>query len=137
MIAGRALVIAGLIGWAVYAGQSSGNRAAPPGVATGDDSGIVIGNGPVTVDVYDDFICPACQAYEAATRSTLDQLLAAKKITLVFHPVAFLDRTTSTKYSTRAASAAACAGRGRQVLRVRQGAVRQPAARGRRRAQRR
>lgn len=107
------LVIAGLVGWAVVASQdSSGGYTAPPGVAAGDDSGIAIGTGPVKVDLYADFICPACQQYETTNKTTIDAAIAENKITLVFHPVSFLDRTTSTKYSTRSSAASGCAAEG-------------------------
>jgi protein-disulfide isomerase len=106
------LVIAGLIGWAVVANQDSDEFRAPPGVAAGDDSGIPVGDGPVKIDVYADFICPACKQYEEATQSTIDTALAENKITLIFHPVAFLDRTTSTQYSTRSSAASGCAAGG-------------------------
>jgi protein-disulfide isomerase len=109
VIAVAVLVIAGLLGWAALAGQDGGDYTAPPGAAAGDDSGIAEGDGPVRLDIYADFICPSCKAYEEATASTVDQLLADNRVTVVFHPVAFLDRNSSTRYSTRAASAAGCA----------------------------
>jgi protein-disulfide isomerase len=106
------LVIAGMVGWAVLASQDSGGFTAPDGVAAGDDTGVAVGTGPITVDVYGDFICPACKAWEEATGATIDEVLAANKITLVFHPVAFLDRASSTDYSTRSSAASGCAADG-------------------------
>jgi protein-disulfide isomerase len=106
------LVIAGMIGWAVAANQGSGGYSAPAGVAQGDDTGVPTGDGPVKVDVYGDFICPFCKSYETATKSIVDQAVADNKITMIFHPVAFLDRTTSTEYSTRSSAASGCAADG-------------------------
>lgn len=111
-VAAAVLVIAVLIGWAMYSTQGSDDYEAPPGVASGDDSGIAIGTGPVKIDLYADFICPACQAYEAATKSTMDQAIKDNKVTLIFHPVAFLDDKSTTNYSTRSANASACASEG-------------------------
>jgi protein-disulfide isomerase len=111
VIAIAALVIAGLIGWGVYASQGSGDVVPPP-AATGDSGGIKVGSGPVTIDVYEDFICPACRQFEQTTGATLDRLVADGRATVVYHPIAFLDRASSTQYSTRSAAAAACADAG-------------------------
>lgn len=112
LVAVAVLIVAGMFGFVWYAMQDSDEFAVPPGVAASDDSGIAIGNGPVTVDVYADYLCPACKQWEAATQSTVDQLIEEKKITLVFHPISILDRMTSTQYSTRSASASGCAAEG-------------------------
>ncbi|HYN93456.1 MAG TPA: thioredoxin domain-containing protein, partial [Pilimelia sp.] len=110
VVAAVVLLLAGLAGWAVVANdQPRGTFATPAAVSRADDSGIAIGSGPVSVDIYADFICPACRQFEEVSAQTVTDLLAEGKITLVFHPVAFLDRTTSTEYSTRASAASACA----------------------------
>ncbi|MFY1695467.1 DsbA family protein [Solwaraspora sp. WMMA2101] len=106
-----AVVLAGMIGWAVYQTQRSGEYTAPPGVVA-NDSGIPIGDGPVTVDLYADFLCPACRQFEQQVGPTLDQLVEDGRITLVFHPVAILDRLSDDAYSTRASAASGCAAAG-------------------------
>ncbi|WBB98222.1 MULTISPECIES: thioredoxin domain-containing protein [unclassified Solwaraspora] len=108
-----ALVLAGMIGWAVYQTQRGGEYTAPPG-AVADDSGIPIGDGPVTVDLYADFLCPACRQFEQQVGPTLDQLVEDGRITLVYHPVAILDRLSDDAYSTRASAASGCAAAGGQ-----------------------
>jgi protein-disulfide isomerase len=80
----------------------------PAGVTPRGD-GIASGYGKVTVDAYIDFMCPYCRRFELSAASTLDELLAADRIKLVYHPMNFLDQASSTKYSTRAAAAAGCA----------------------------
>jgi protein-disulfide isomerase len=110
VIAVAALVIAGLIGWGVYASQKSGDVVPPPNATA--DSGITVGSGPVTIDVYEDFICPACRQFEQTSGATLDQLVADGKVKIVYHTIAFLDRFSTTQYSTRSAAAAACADEG-------------------------
>jgi protein-disulfide isomerase len=80
----------------------------PAGVTRQGD-GIASGHGKVTVDAYVDFMCPYCRAFELSAASTLDELLAAGRITLVYHPMNFLDQASTTNYSTRAAAAAGCA----------------------------
>lgn len=107
------LVIAGLIGWALVAAQDDdAGIAFPPGVPADDRSGVASGSGPIRIDLYADFLCPACGAYEEGTKSTLDNLIQENRITLVFHPVAFLDGKSSTEYSTRSSAASACAAEG-------------------------
>ena len=109
-IAVAAIVIAGLIGWGVYASQSSGEVVPPPNATA--TTGITVGSGPVTVEVYEDFICPACKAFEDQSGQTLDELVAANKVKIVYTPLGFLDQQSSTDYSTRAAAASACADEG-------------------------
>src|SRR6516165_8552286 len=72
------LVIAGLVGYFVYQSNKSTNVATP---AAATNNGLpVAGNGPVTVEVYLDFLCPHCKEFEATVTPTLDQLIATNKI---------------------------------------------------------
>jgi protein-disulfide isomerase len=104
------LFVAGLIGWTTLTGQDEG-KLVVPSTAVDDGSAFAVGSGPVTVDVYEDFMCPACGQFEEATGPTLKQLAGENKITLRFHPVAILDQySKGTEYSTRSAAASAAAG---------------------------
>ncbi|MEV6690446.1 thioredoxin domain-containing protein [Micromonospora sp. NPDC051196] len=105
------LVVAGLIGWSVWSSQSSGEFTAPPG-ATEDGTGIVVGSGPVTIDVYEDYLCPACKQFEQTSGATIEQLVSDGKARVVYHPVAYLNRFSSTEYSTRSSAASGCAAEG-------------------------
>ncbi|PZM94339.1 MAG: disulfide bond formation protein DsbA [Actinobacteria bacterium] len=108
IVAALLLVIAGMVGYGVYAGQRpAGKYVPPPGIT--DTLGVPVGSGPVTVDIYADFMCPACRTFEEAVGDTLDQLVSENKVTVVYHPVAFLDRYSSTQYSTRSSAASGCA----------------------------
>jgi len=61
---------------------------------------------PVTVEIYYDYMCPACGAFEAANGEELDRLLDEGVIQLALRPISFLDEASEgTKYSTRAANA--------------------------------
>jgi protein-disulfide isomerase len=111
VVAVAALVIAGMIGWAVYAGQQSGAYNTPQG-ANEEATGIVVGGGKVTIDGYEDFICPACRQFESSAGSTLDQLVADGKVRVVYHPVAYLNRFSTTDYSSRSSAASGCAADG-------------------------
>lgn len=85
---------------------ADGEVVAPSGL--GADGSIPIGDGPVTVTVYFDYLCPACGAFEQANGETLQQLLEAEDVTVDLRPISFLDRLSEgTEYSTRSANALA------------------------------
>ena len=109
------LVIAGLIGWAVLAGQendNAGELTVPP-AAVDDGTAFAVGDGPVKVDVYEDFMCPVCGEFEKTSGATLKQMIAAKRVTVQYHPISILDRASNgTEYSTRSAAASAAAAQG-------------------------
>jgi protein-disulfide isomerase len=109
LIAVAVLLIAGLIGWSVFASQPSTSDFTAPAGATADGNAIAVGTGPVTVDIYEDFICPFCGQFEKSTGATLDQMISENKVKVQFHPVAYLDRASSTNYSTRSSAASGCA----------------------------
>jgi protein-disulfide isomerase len=75
--------------------------------ATGD--AIVVGTGPVTVDAYIDFQCPFCRQFEETQGPALELMIEQRLISMAYHPLGFLDRLSTTRYSSRASSASACA----------------------------
>jgi protein-disulfide isomerase len=86
--------------------------AAPPRVpahSTPQGDGVVVGSGPVVVDAYIDFQCPFCRAFEMTSGDALRAMAADGLITLVYHPMNFLDEASTNHYSSRAASASGCA----------------------------
>ena len=106
------LVIAGTIGWGVLASQekTDAGRLTTPPTAVDGGTAFAIGDGPVTVDLYEDFMCPICHEFETASGPTLKQLATDHKVTLRYHPISILDRASNgTEYSTRSAGAAAAA----------------------------
>lgn len=105
------LVIAGLIGWTVFRGQQSDGYTAPPG-ANDTGTGVVLGSGPVTIDLYEDYLCPACKQFQQVSGDTINQLVDEGRARVVFHPVAYLNRYSTTDYSTRSSAASGCAAEG-------------------------
>ena len=91
---------------------SSGSPAASPAAprpSADPSGGLVAGSGPVRVDVYMDYQCPPCSTFELRTAGALEEYLAADRVTLRIHPVAFVDDRSKNNYATRAAAAVACA----------------------------
>jgi protein-disulfide isomerase len=83
-----------------------------PARVNSERDGIVVSSGPVTVDAYIDFQCPYCRAFEESSGPAVHTMAADGLITLVYHPLGFLDRLSTTRYSSRAASASGCASDG-------------------------
>ncbi|MGL5851597.1 MAG: DsbA family protein [Phycicoccus sp.] len=65
--------------------------------------------GAPTLDVYEDFQCPACARYEETLGSTIRELAQQGKVRLVYHVKNFLDDNLGNDSSTRAGTAAFCA----------------------------
>jgi protein-disulfide isomerase len=80
-----------------------------PAGATPEGDGIITGDGPVRIDAFIDFLCPFCRQFEVSAGPALADLIREKLISLVYHPMNFLDQASTTKYSTRAAAASGCA----------------------------
>ena len=63
----------------------------------------------IAVELYIDYFSPLGAAFEKANGSQITTWLQTGAVTLEVHPLAILDRVSQgTKYSTRAANAAAC-----------------------------
>lgn len=61
------------------------------------------------IQLWVDYLCPYCNAFEQTNQEYINSLVESGAATLEIHPVAILDRLSlGTKYSTRAANAAAC-----------------------------
>jgi protein-disulfide isomerase len=78
---------------------------APP--ANSVDGGMQIGssNAKVTIEVWEDFQCPACAVFEAQYASQFNTWVSDGTAKIVYHPVAILNRYSSTEYSTRSLNA--------------------------------
>jgi protein-disulfide isomerase len=113
------LAVSGMVGWAVLSGQekTTSSSAVTPAGAVDDGTAFAVGSGPVVVDLYEDFMCPICHEFENQTGATIKQLISQNKITVRYHPVAILDRSSNgTQYSTRSAGAAAAAAVGGKFI---------------------
>jgi protein-disulfide isomerase len=69
----------------------------------------MVGRGPVRVDAFIDFLCPFCRRFELSAGPALSGLVSGGQVSLVYHPMNFLDEASTTNYSMRAAAASGCA----------------------------
>lgn len=104
------VLFAAAVGFGVYRSQvaATAPAAVPPNATA---AGVPIGNASAkaTIDIYLDYQCPICRQYEQQSGATIDQMVASGQARIVYHPIAILDRASSTKYSTRASAASGCA----------------------------
>lgn len=67
------------------------------------------GSSTVSIQVYQDYLCPACKAFDEANAQQLQTLVEAGAATLEIHPIGMLaNQSAGTKYSLRSTAAAAC-----------------------------
>jgi protein-disulfide isomerase len=86
------------------------SSVAVPAHTTPSGDGILVGRGPVLIDVYIDFLCPFCRQFEERSAELLKRLVADDIVTIAYHPLGFLDQLTMPSgYSTRAAAASGAA----------------------------
>lgn len=106
------LVVALVVGItiAVLAQRDSGGTAGttPPGLT--DDGSVRFGaaDAPVTLQAVEDFQCPICQQFEKTNADLLTSYRDGDQVAVEYRPIAFLDRMSSTDYSTRALNASMC-----------------------------
>lgn len=91
--------------------SGAGPVAAPSGAQGKDGLAIPVGKDGArsTLTVWEDFRCPACQAFEAAYRPTVHSLVDSGKLRVEYHLVRLIDGNLGGSGSLRAANAAACA----------------------------
>lgn len=80
-----------------------------PANATAEGDGVLVGDGPVRIDAFIDFLCPICRQFELSSGETLAELVSSGHASAAYHPMNFLDADSTTNYSTRAAAASGCA----------------------------
>jgi protein-disulfide isomerase len=113
LLVGAIVVAVAIIGVTMYvissnkdtSGQAVGANGTPSNL-TGPYN-VVIGkaSAPDTITMYEDFQCPICREFEAATGTQVQAAVAAGKVKVDYHMVAFLDHSSTTNYSSRALNA--------------------------------
>ena len=100
-----ALVVVVGAGISIFNNTSKKAAVLPSAASLKDGYGIVFNDGltPV-IDVWEDFQCPSCKAFESTNGAAIKALVVEKKAKVVFHPLSFLGPE-----SVYAANGAACA----------------------------
>jgi protein-disulfide isomerase len=103
------LAIVLVVGYVVQSSRDTAGQAATPPSGAVDGYAVPSGpsSAPVKVAVYEDFLCPFCGQFETASRDALEKQVEAGKVQIQYHVVNFLDDSSTTEYSTRAANALA------------------------------
>jgi protein-disulfide isomerase len=103
------IAVLALVGGVAWLAGSFGGDVEPTYSTTADEAIITAGNGPVVIDVYEDYLCPSCERFEERYGNEITTALNEGKISVRFHSIAILDeRSDPPGYSTRAANAAIC-----------------------------
>lgn len=93
------------------AGDEPGQVAGAPNGAVDEyavslDADGATGAGAVTVEVYEDFLCPVCGQFESDAGDTLREYAESDDVQVNYRPISFLDRASNgTEYSTRSMNA--------------------------------
>ncbi|HUM87277.1 MAG TPA: DsbA family protein, partial [Actinomycetota bacterium] len=89
----------------------SADSALPTGVTaeTGYAFQVNTAEGKPTVEIFEDFQCPACANLEATYGPMIQEEAAAGNIQLSYRIMTFLDNNLNTEYSLNAANAFGCA----------------------------
>ncbi|HEY5836904.1 DsbA family protein [Streptomyces sp.] len=91
--------------------SSSGSTVAPKGATGKDNLVIPVGaaGAPSTLTIYEDFRCPACEAFEKAFTPAIQSLEGTGQLRTEYHLVTLIDGNLGGSGSLNAANAAACA----------------------------
>lgn len=103
------LVLVVAIVVAVQSGRDTTGKAATPPQGAVESYALPMGpaDAPVTVTVYEDFMCPYCGLFEQVSSERLKKYAESGDVQVRYQMVSFLDDASSTDYSTRAANALA------------------------------
>jgi protein-disulfide isomerase len=109
-IGAAVVLIGGLLAVGIWSNRDVEYEVTEPSAAVTDTYGIQLGSGPVEVDLYIDYMCPACNQFESTYAADIQSWLDEGSVTVNYHPLAILDRLSQgTEYSSRSAAAAVCA----------------------------
>ncbi len=94
-------------------GITAGGKAVPAGATMGQGlpafAGVTAAAGAPTLDIFEDFQCPACKLFEDPMGPKIKELAEAGKVKVVYHLKTFLDDNLGNDASMRAGIGALCA----------------------------
>jgi protein-disulfide isomerase len=101
------LLVAGITALIAWNNRIASDFATPPSAQ--EDGALVFGSGETQMALFEDFQCPACAQFEAASGDTIRELTEANDTTTLYYMLSFLDGNLGNDASARAANASACA----------------------------
>ncbi len=112
------LAVVVVVGVVIYKNRSAtpddGYGPSITSVSTMANGVVTVNNGTtpaVTIDVYQDALCPICQDFEHQYSQQINKAVDQGKLQVRYQMVAILDSSSASKnYSTRAAAALLCVG---------------------------
>jgi len=107
-IAVAILIVAGVLFAVQSKSDKTGQTAKEVPTNLSGTYNVVIGkkSAPTTIKLYEDLQCPICKDFEQVAGSQVQAAIAGGKVKVDYHMVAFLDRSSTTNYSSRALNAA-------------------------------
>lgn len=109
-IGAAVLLIGGLLTWGIWMNRDKEYAVTDPSARVTDTYAVQVGDGPVEVDLFIDYMCPACNQFETAYSAQIQGWIDDGSVTVNYHPLTILDRLSNgTEYSSRSANAAVCA----------------------------
>ncbi|WP_026924843.1 DsbA family protein [Glycomyces arizonensis] len=109
-IGAAVVLIGGLLGLGIWMNREPDYEVNDPAAETTDGYAVQIGSGEAEIDIYLDYMCPACNQFETAYAEQIQSWVDDGSVTVNYHPIAILDRLSQgTEYSTRAGASAVCA----------------------------
>jgi protein-disulfide isomerase len=101
------LLVAGITALIAWNNRIASDFPTPPSAQ--EDGGLVFGSGDAQMALFEDFQCPACAQFEAASGDTVRELTEANDTTTTYYIMSFLDANLGNDASARSANASACA----------------------------
>ena len=101
------VAVISLVAWGIVSGVGKAKQAengvnATYAAVLGQDTA------PVTLDVFQDFMCPVCGEFEKANGADVGNLIAAGTVKLRIHPMNFLDDSSRHHFDAVLSALAAC-----------------------------
>src|SRR4051794_1935420 len=87
-------------------GEAVSESGTPKNLSGTYDVMIGKSSAPTTIKLYEDLQCPICHDFENAVGQKIQAAIADGTVKVDYHMVAFLDRSSTTQYSSRALNAA-------------------------------
>ncbi|MFC7383826.1 DsbA family protein [Sphaerisporangium rhizosphaerae] len=105
--------------WYVQSGKSETLSGDLAPISLAADGSTVMAKPGVTkpvLDIYEDFQCPACKAFEQTSSATVKNMAAAGQVKVVYHVVNIFTQEPTLGNTTRASAAARCVPGGGQWM---------------------